>query len=521
MGATDKYIRLKPFMGEKIEIPQAVMYNKRNIPDTEVVPVEKIMDLALTFDDVLLVPAKSSVLPKDVSLKTKLTRNLTLNIPLLSASMDTVTESRMAIAMAREGGIGIIHKSMSIEEQAKQVDTVKRSEHGVITNPFYLEPEATVAEADKLMERYRISGVPIVRGSKLVGIVTNRDIRFETDFQRKVAEIMTSDNLVTAAEGTTLEQALDILATHKIEKLPLVDEHYNLRGLITIKDIEKVRTYPNSARDSQGRLLVGAAVGVVQDTVDRVAALVEANVDVIVVDTAHGHSAGVMETVKKLKQKFAQLEIIAGNVATAEATRDLIEAGVDAVKVGIGPGSICTTRVVSGVGVPQMSAIMNCVKAAQGTGVPIIADGGVKYSGDVAKAVAAGADSVMIGSLLAGTDESPGSLEIYQGRSYKVYRGMGSIGAMRAGSKDRYFQSDQKKLVPEGIEGRVPYRGSVSDSVFQLMGGLRSGMGYCGAPDIENMQKAHFVRISNAGLQESHPHDVQITSEAPNYVKLT
>jgi IMP dehydrogenase len=482
---------------------------------------QKILDMALTFDDVLLVPAKSSVLPKDVSLKAKLTRNLTVNIPLLSASMDTVTEARMAISMAREGGIGIIHKNMSIEEQAKQVDTVKRSEHGVITNPFSLEPDATVADADALMERYRISGVPVVVGTKLVGIVTNRDIRFEENFQRKISEIMTSKNLVTAPVGTTLDQALEILATHKIEKLPLIDENFSLRGLITIKDIEKSRMYPNSARDSQGRLLVGAAVGVSVDTIQRVTALVESGVDVIVVDTAHGHSKGVIDMVSRLKKEFSGLEIIAGNVATPEATLDLIAAGADAVKVGIGPGSICTTRVVAGVGVPQITAIMLCTEAAKGSGVPIIADGGIKYSGDVAKAIAAGADTIMVGSLLAGTDESPGTFEIYQGRSYKVYRGMGSIGAMRAGSKDRYFQSDQKKLVPEGIEGRVPYRGSVSDSVYQLMGGLRAGMGYCGAPDIEALKRAQFVQITNAGLQESHPHDVQITSEAPNYVKLT
>ncbi len=482
---------------------------------------DKILEMALTFDDVLLVPAKSSVLPSEVSLRSKLTRNLNVNIPLLSAGMDTVTEERMAISMAREGGIGVIHKNMSIEEQAKQVDTVKRSEHGVITNPFSLEPDATVAEADALMARYRISGVPIVRGTRLVGIVTNRDIRFETNFERKVSEIMTSENLVTAPEGTTLEQALEILAAHKIEKLPLVDADFNLRGLITIKDIEKAKTYPNSARDSQGRLLVGAAVGIAADTLERAAALVEAKVDVIVVDTAHGHSRGVLEMVARLKKEFSDVEIVAGNVATAEATRDLITAGADAIKVGIGPGSICTTRVVAGIGVPQLSAIMNCAAAAKDSGVPIIADGGIKYSGDIVKAIAAGADTVMVGSLLAGTDESPGEIEIYQGRSYKVYRGMGSIGAMRAGSKDRYFQSDQKKLVPEGIEGRVPYRGSVSDSVYQLMGGLRAGMGYCGAPDIEALKQAKFVRITNAGLQESHPHDVQITSEAPNYVKMT
>ncbi|MDD4657666.1 MAG: IMP dehydrogenase [Eubacteriales bacterium] len=483
--------------------------------------MQKILDVALTFDDILLVPAKSSVLPSQVCLKSRLTRNISVNIPLLSAGMDTVTEARMAISLAREGGIGIIHKNMSIEEQAKQIDTVKRSEHGVITNPFSLEPEATVREADALMARYRISGVPIVRGPKLVGIVTNRDIRFETNFERKVSEIMTSKNLVTAPVGTTLDQALEILAAHKIEKLPLVDADFNLRGLITIKDIEKAKTYPHSARDKQGRLLVGAAVGVTADTLERASALVEAKADVIVVDTAHGHSRGVLEVIKMLKKELPAVDIIAGNVATAEATRDLIAAGADAIKVGIGPGSICTTRVVAGVGVPQVTAIINCVEAARGSGVPIIADGGIKFSGDLVKAIAAGADTVMIGSLLAGTDESPGAIEIYQGRSYKVYRGMGSIGAMRAGSKDRYFQTDQQKLVPEGIEGRVPYKGSAADAIFQLMGGLRSGMGYCGAPDIASLQKAQFVQITNAGLHESHPHDVHITAEAPNYAKLT
>lgn len=482
---------------------------------------DKILKLALTFDDVLLVPAESQVLPGTVSLKSKLTRNFNVNIPLLSAGMDTVTEARMAISMAREGGIGVIHKNMDIEEQARQVDTVKRSEHGVITNPFYLGPDATVAEADALMERYRISGVPIVKDGKLVGIITNRDIRFEENFQRKVSEVMTSENLVTAPEGTTLEEAKKILAAHRIEKLPLVDADYNLRGLITIKDIEKARTYPNSARDSQGRLLVAAAVGIAPDTLERARALVDAKVDVIVVDTAHGHSRAVLDMVYRLKEEFPDTEIIAGNVATAEATRALISAGADAVKVGIGPGSICTTRVVAGVGVPQLTAIMDCARAAEGTGVPIIADGGIKYSGDIVKAIAAGADTVMVGSLLAGTDESPGSLEIYQGRSYKVYRGMGSIGAMRAGSRDRYFQSEQKKLVPEGIEGRVPYRGSVADIVYQLMGGLRAGMGYCGAKDIAALKKAKFVQITNAGLRESHPHGVEITTEAPNYVKMT
>lgn len=482
--------------------------------------MEKILAVALTFDDILLVPAKSSVLPSQVSLQSKLTRNIDVNIPLLSAGMDTVTEARMAISLAREGGIGIIHKNLSIEEQARQVDIVKRSEHGVITNPFSLEPDATVGEADALMARYRISGVPIVRGPKLVGIVTNRDIRFETDFERKVSEIMTSKNLVTAPVGTTLDQALEILATHKIEKLPLVDEAFNLRGLITIKDIEKVRTYPQSARDKQGRLLVGAAVGVTEDTLERAQALAAAKVDVLVVDTAHGHSEGVLKAVKLLKQHLPALDVIAGNVATAEATRDLIAAGADAIKVGIGPGSICTTRVVAGVGIPQVTAIMNCAEAAKGTGVPIIADGGIKYSGDVVKAIAAGASTVMIGSLLAGTEESPGAIEIFQGRSYKVYRGMGSIGAMRAGSKDRYFQSGQQKLVPEGIEGRVPFKGPAADAIYQLIGGLRAGMGYCGAPNIASLKQAQFVQITNAGLQESHPHDVQITAEAPNYAKL-
>jgi len=496
-------------------------YNTLIIKNNGGIALQKIVDVALTFDDILLVPAKSTVLPSQVSLKSQLTRNIIVNIPLLSAGMDTVTEYRMAISIAREGGIGIIHKNMSIEEQAKQVDTVKRSEHGVITNPFSLEPEATVREADALMARYRISGVPIVRGEKLVGIVTNRDIRFETNFERKVSEIMTSKNLVTAPVGTTLEQAREILAKHKIEKLPLVDDDFNLRGLITIKDIEKAKTYPNSARDKQGRLLVGAAVGVTPDTLERAQALADAKADVIVVDTAHGHSQGVLDTVRMLKKELPAVDIIAGNVATAEAARDLISAGVDAVKVGIGPGSICTTRVVAGVGVPQITAIINCAQAAKGSGVPIIADGGIKYSGDLVKAIAAGADTVMVGSLLAGTDESPGAIEIYQGRSYKVYRGMGSIGAMRAGSKDRYFQADQQKLVPEGIEGRVPYKGSVADAVYQLMGGLRAGMGYCGAPDIPALQKAQFVQITNAGLQESHPHDVDITAEAPNYAKLT
>ncbi len=479
----------------------------------------KVMEVALTFDDVLLVPAKSKVLPRDADLRTMLTREIKLNIPLLSAGMDTVTEARTAIAMAREGGIGIIHKNMSPEKQASEVDTVKRSEHGVITNPFSLGPDNLVGEADELMRRYRISGVPIVVKGRLVGILTNRDLRFEENFQRPIKEVMTSKNLVTAPRGTTLDQAKEILARHRIEKLPLVDEHFNLCGLITIKDIEKARMYPSSARDSGGRLLVGAAVGVADDTEERVEALRSSKVDVLVVDTAHGHSQGVLDLVKNLKKRYPDQQVIAGNVATAQATRDLISAGADAVKVGIGPGSICTTRVVAGVGVPQVTAIMNCVAAARDSGVPLIADGGVKYSGDVVKAIASGADSVMVGSLMAGTDESPGSFEILQGRSYKVYRGMGSIGAMRAGSKDRYFQSDAAKLVPEGIEGRVPYRGSVADTVYQLMGGLRSGMGYCGAANIAQLKKAKMVQITGSGLRESHPHDVQMVEDAPNYVR--
>ncbi len=479
----------------------------------------KVMEVALTFDDVLLVPAKSKVLPRNADLSTVLTRELKLNIPLLSAGMDTVTEARTAIAMAREGGIGIIHKNMSAENQAKEVDTVKRSEHGVITNPFSLGPDNLVGEADALMRRYRISGVPIVVKKKLVGILTNRDLRFEENFQRPIKEVMTSKNLVTAPRGTNLVQAKEILARHRIEKLPLVDEDFNLCGLITIKDIEKIRMYPNSARDSGGRLLVGAAIGVAEDTEERIEALLASRVDVLVVDTAHGHSQGVLDLVKKIKKKYPDQQLMAGNVATAQATKDLIQAGADAIKVGIGPGSICTTRVVAGVGVPQITAIMNCVAAAQGSGVPLIADGGIKYSGDVVKAIAAGADSVMVGSLMAGTDESPGSFEILQGRSYKVYRGMGSIGAMRAGSQDRYFQTEGAKLVPEGIEGRVPYRGSVADTVYQLMGGLRAGMGYCGAANIAQLQKATMVQITGSGLRESHPHDVQMTEDAPNYVR--
>lgn len=473
----------------------------------------------LTFDDVLLIPAKSDVLPRDVDVSTYLTREIRLNIPIVSAGMDTVTEAKMAIAMAREGGIGIIHKNMSIEKQADEVDKVKRSESGVITDPIFLTPEHKVYEAEELMAKYRISGVPIVDGRRrLVGIITNRDLRFEQNYNRPIAEVMTKENLVTAPVGTTLEEAKEILQKHKIEKLPLVDEHYVLRGLITIKDIEKAKRFPNAAKDSQGRLLAGAAVGVSRDTFERVEALVAAQVDVIVVDTAHGHSKGVIDTVKAIRAKYPDLQLIAGNVATGEAVLDLIEAGVDAVKVGIGPGSICTTRVVAGIGVPQITAIYDCAVVAREYGIPVIADGGIKYSGDITKAIAAGADTVMIGSLLAGTEESPGEMEIYQGRSFKVYRGMGSLGAMREGSGDRYFQEDVKKLVPEGIEGRVPYRGPLADTIYQLVGGLRAGMGYCGVRNIKELkERTRFIRITAAGLRESHPHDVQITKEAPNY----
>jgi IMP dehydrogenase len=436
----------------------------------------------------------------------------------MSAAMDTVTEARLAIAIAREGGIGIIHKNMSIEEQATQVDKVKRSEHGVIVDPFFLSPDHLLSDANELMRKYRISGVPITVNGKLVGIITNRDIRFETDFSQKISDVMTSENLITAPVGTNLQQAQEILRKHKIEKLPIVDDNMMLKGLITIKDIEKAIQYPNSAKDSSGRLLVGAAVGVSKDTMDRVAALVDAKVDVIAIDTAHGHSVGVLKTVGQIKEKFPDLQLIAGNVATGEATRDLIEAGADCVKVGIGPGSICTTRVVAGIGVPQITAIYDCAEVADRYGIPIIADGGIKYSGDIPKAIAAGASVVMIGSLLAGTEESPGEMEIYQGRSFKVYRGMGSMGAMAAGSKDRYFQEDAQKLVPEGVEGRVPFKGPLSDTVFQLVGGLRAGMGYCGTPNIEALRKdTQFIRISNASLRENHPHDIYITKEAPNY----
>jgi len=477
-----------------------------------------ILKQGYTFDDVLLVPNKSEILPKDVTLKTNLTKKIKLNIPIMSAGMDTVTESKMAIAIAREGGIGIIHKNMSIERQAVEVDKVKRQENGVITDPFHLSPDNTVEEALNLMAKYRISGIPITVEGKLVGIITNRDIAFETNYNQPIKNIMTSENLITAPENTTVEEAKEILKKHKIEKLPLVDEENNLKGLITIKDIEKVRQFPNAAKDERGRLLCGAAVGVTKDMMDRVDALVEAKVDVITIDTAHGHSKGVLLAVKQIKEKYPELQVIAGNVATAEATKDLIEAGADCVKVGIGPGSICTTRVVAGVGVPQLTAVMDCVEEANKYGIPVIADGGIKYSGDIVKALAAGAKVVMMGSMLAGCEEAPGDVEIFQGRSYKVYRGMGSLSAMACGSKDRYFQEDSKKLVPEGVEGRVPYKGLVSDTIYQLIGGIRSGMGYLGAPTLEDLFKnARFVVQTSAGLRESHPHDISITKEAPNY----
>lgn len=475
----------------------------------------------LTFDDVLLIPAESNVLPKEVDLSVELTDTLKLNIPIISAGMDTVTEAEMAIAMARQGGLGIIHKNMSIEEQAEQVDRVKRSENGVITDPFFLTPDHQLYDAEHLMSKYRISGVPIVNNEveqKLVGILTNRDLRFIDDYSIRIEEVMTKDNLITAPVGTTVEEAIKILQKHKIEKLPLVDENGVLKGLITTKDIEKLIEYPNAAKDRQGRLLVGAAVGVARDTMRRVEALVKANVDVIVVDTAHGHSRGVIDQVREIRAAYPDLNIIAGNVATAEATRALFEAGADIVKVGIGPGSICTTRVVAGVGVPQITAIYDCATEARKFGKAIIADGGIKYSGDIVKALAAGGHAVMLGSLLAGTTESPGETEIFQGRRFKVYRGMGSLGAMRQGSSDRYFQEDAKKLVPEGIEGRVPYKGPLADTIFQLVGGIRAGMGYCGAPNLEYLREnAQFIRITSAGLRESHPHNVQITKEAPNY----
>ena len=480
--------------------------------------MSKIIGEGITFDDVLLVPAYSEVIPNQVDISTWLTNTIRLNVPLMSAGMDTVTEHRMAIAMARQGGIGIIHKNMSIEAQAEEVDKVKRSENGVITDPFYLSPEHTLADADRLMAKFRISGVPITEGKKLVGILTNRDLKFETDYSKKIKECMTSEGLVTAKEGVTLEEAKKILGQARKEKLPIVDDNFNLKGLITIKDIEKQIKYPLSAKDAQGRLLCGAGVGVTADILDRVDALVKAHVDVIVIDTAHGHSANVLRTVHMVKDAYPDLQVIAGNVATAEATEALIEAGVDCVKVGIGPGSICTTRVVAGIGVPQISAVMDCYEAAKKHNIPIIADGGIKYSGDVTKAIAAGANVCMMGSMFAGCDESPGSFELYQGRKYKVYRGMGSIAAMENGSKDRYFQSDAKKLVTEGVEGRVAYKGFVEDTVFQLLGGLRAGMGYCGARTIEELKEnGRFVKISAAALKESHPHDIHITKEAPNY----
>ncbi|OON92161.1 MAG: inosine-5'-monophosphate dehydrogenase [Epulopiscium sp. Nele67-Bin002] len=480
--------------------------------------MSKIVKEGITFDDILLIPNYSNVLPHEASLKTKLTKNITINIPFLSAGMDTVTESNMAIAIARQGGVGIIHKNMSIVAQAEEVDKVKRSENGVITDPFFLSKDHFVYEANELMAKYKISGVPITEGTKLVGIITNRDLRFETNFNRKVEEVMTSENLVTVPEGTTLEEAKQLLAKHRIEKLPIVDREGNLKGLITIKDIEKAIMYPNAAKDEQGRLLVGAAVGVTGDVMQRVDALVEAKVDVITIDTAHGHSQGVMDTIRLIKDKYPQLQIIGGNVATAEATLSLIEAGADAVKVGIGPGSICTTRVVAGVGVPQITAIEDCAAVADSYGVPIIADGGIKFSGDIVKAIGMGASACMMGSVLAGCDESPGAMELFQGRKYKVYRGMGSVSAMEQGSKDRYFQAGAKKLVPEGVEGRVAYKGEVSDTIFQMLGGLRAGMGYAGAATIDDLREsARFIKITSAGLKESHPHDIHITKEAPNY----
>lgn len=478
----------------------------------------KIVGEGITFDDVLLVPAFSEVIPNQVNLETYLTKSIKLNIPLMSAGMDTVTEHRMAIAMARQGGIGVIHKNMSISRQAEEVDKVKRSESGVISDPFYLSPEHTLADANELMAKYRISGVPITIGKKLVGIITNRDLLFETDYTKKIKESMTSENLITAYEGITLEEAKTILARARKEKLPIVDKDGNLKGLITIKDIEKRIQYPNSAKDEQGRLRCAAAVGVTPDILDRVEPLVNSKVDAIVIDTAHGHSANVIRTVQMVKNAFPELQVIAGNIATGAAAKMLIEAGVDAVKVGIGPGSICTTRVVSGIGVPQITAIMDCYEVAKKYGIPVIADGGIKYSGDMTKAIAAGANACMMGSIFAGCDESPGDFELYQGRKYKVYRGMGSIAAMENGSKDRYFQADAKKLVPEGVEGRVAYKGTVEDTVFQLVGGLRSGMGYCGTKDIESLKEnGQFVKITSASLKESHPHDIRITKEAPNY----
>ena len=484
--------------------------------------MSQIIGDGITFDDVLLVPQYSEVTPNMIDLTTHLTKKIQLNIPMMSAGMDTVTEHRMAIAIARQGGIGIIHKNMSIEAQAEEVDKVKRSEYGVITDPFYLSPEHTLEDANALMAKFRISGVPITEGRKLVGIITNRDVKFEEDFSRKIREVMTSKNLVTAKEGVTLAEAKKILAKARVEKLPIVDDDFNLKGLITIKDIEKQIKYPLSAKDEQGRLLCGAAVGITKNVMDRVTALVNAKVDCIVIDSAHGHSKNIITTLKEIKAAYPDLQVIVGNVATGEATKALIEAGADAVKIGIGPGSICTTRVVAGIGVPQVSAVMDCYEAAKPYGVPIIADGGIKYSGDMTKALAAGANVCMMGSMFAGCDEAPGEFELYQGRKYKVYRGMGSIAAMENGSKDRYFQTEAKKLVPEGVEGRVAYKGTVEDTIFQLVGGIRSGMGYCGAKDIKTLQETgKFVKISAASLKESHPHDIQITKEAPNYSSVS
>ena len=478
----------------------------------------KIIKEAYTFDDVLLMPNKSEILPREVTTRTQLTKKIALNIPLMSAGMDTVTESKMAIAMAREGGIGIIHKNMTIEQQAKEVDKVKRQENGVITDPIYLSEDHLIQDAENLMAQYRISGVPVTKDGKLVGIITNRDIIFETDFQKKISDVMTSENLITSHEKTTVEEAKEILKKHKIEKLPLVDAEGNLKGLITMKDIEKVKKFPNAAKDEKGRLLCGAGVGVTGNMMERIDALVKAQVDVIVLDTAHGHSQGVLDAVKKIKETYPELQVIAGNVATAEAVEDLIAAGADCVKIGIGPGSICTTRVVAGVGVPQLTAVMDCAEVGRKHGVPVIADGGLKYSGDIVKALAAGASVAMLGSLFAGCDEAPGEMEIYQGRSYKVYRGMGSLAAMECGSKDRYFQEGNKKLVPEGVEGRVAYKGFVADTIFQLIGGIRSGMGYLGSKNLETLyETARFVVQTGAGLRESHPHDINITKEAPNY----
>ncbi len=479
---------------------------------------EKFYKDGLTFDDVLLIPDRSDILPADISVNTRLTKDISLNIPLMTAAMDTVTEARMAIAIAREGGVGVIHKNMSIEAQADQVDRVKRSENGVITNPFYLSPDHIVADANELMAKYKISGVPICRNGKLVGILTNRDMRFLTDYSQKIEEVMTKDHLITAPVGTTLEQAQDILGRHRIEKLPIVDNEGKLKGLITIKDIEKAVKYPNSARDKSGRLLCAAAIGATSDVMERAAALVEAQVDVLVLDSAHGHSQNILNAIEKIKAKYPDIALIAGNIATAEAAKALIAAGADAIKVGMGPGSICTTRVVAGIGVPQITAIYDVACEASKYGIPVIADGGIKYSGDIAKAIAAGADVVMIGSLVAGCEESPGDTELFQGRQFKVYRGMGSLGAMSIGGRDRYFQEGNKKLVPEGVEGRVPYKGLLSETVYQMTGGLRSGMGYCGCATISELQKnAKFVRITGAGLKESHPHDIHVTKEAPNY----